>query len=95
MTVGDDIQLEGRVVEVDATPMFVDGDGEIILGTEDHGQVLVRVPARERPCRAQGLGVFPSIAPSDSIRVIGRATGPGELTVCVEETHVLEKLEQT
>lgn len=94
MTMGEDRRLEGRVMEVDATPMFVDGDGEIRLGTQDHGRVLIRIPARERLCRAQGLGVFPSLVPGDSVRVMGRVTAPREVTVCVEETHLLERIDE-
>lgn len=93
MEVGVDFRLEGRVVEIDATPMFVDGDGEITLDTEADGRVRVRIPARERLCHAQGLAVFSSIVRGDSIQVVGRATGPREITVCVEETHRLERIE--
>lgn len=92
LTVGEDARLEGQVMEVDATPMVVDGDGEITLRTERHGRVLVRIPAGERLCRAQGLGVFMSIAAGDSVRAVGRVTRPGEVTVCASESHLLEKL---
>lgn len=95
LSVGEDVRLEGRVMEVDATPMFVDGDGEITLHTERHGQVLVRIPAGERLCNAQGLGVFTSLASGDSVRAVGRVTRPGEVTVCVEESHLLQKLGAT
>lgn len=95
LTVGEDVRLEGQVIEVDATPMVVDGDGEITLRTERHGRVLVRIPAGERLCRAQGLGVFMSIASGDSVRAVGRVTRPRELTVCAAESHLLEKLEGT
>lgn len=95
LTVGEDRRLEGWVIAVDATPMFVDGDGKITLQTEHHGRVLIRIPARERVCQAQGLGVFSSVASGDSVRLMGRVTRPKEVTVCVEEDHFLEKVGRT
>ncbi|QKT03007.1 hypothetical protein HUS23_03880 [Ectothiorhodospiraceae bacterium 2226] len=92
LTIGEDRELEGRVVAVAATPMFVDGDGEILLQAAAYGRVLIRIPAREQLCQAQGLGVFSSLASGDSVRLTGRVTRPKELTVCVEETHFLEKV---
>lgn len=89
LTVGEDRRLEGRVVAIDATPMFVDGDGEITLQTDHHGRVLIRIPARERLCQARGLGAFSTIVAGDSVRVLGRVTRPGEVTVCAAESHLL------
>lgn len=89
----EDVRLEGRVTETDATPMFVDGDGLIYLDTRDHGAVVVRVPARERRCPAEGLDLFTSLGPGDSLRVVGRVTGSGEVTVCADPSHVLAKPE--
>lgn len=92
---GQDREIEGQVVDIDATPMFLDGDGEIFLRTELHGRVLVRVPARERLCAAQGLELFHLLESGDSVRVRGRVSGSQELLVCVEETHFLERLDET
>lgn len=94
LALGEDVRLEGSVMEVDATPMFVDGDGEITVRSERYGLVLVRIPARERLCRAAGLEVFHSLARGDSVRVSGRVTRSTEITVCTEETHSLEKVEE-
>jgi hypothetical protein len=91
---GEDLRLEGRVIEVDPTPMFVDGDGEITIETEHYGRVLIRIPARERVCQARGLEVFSSVVRGDSIRVLGRATGARQITVCVEEAHFLDRMEE-
>lgn len=90
---GEDVRLEGRVTDIDRTPMFVDGDGRIYLDSEAHGAVVVRVPARERPCRAEGLDALSSLGPGDRMRATGRVTGPGEVTVCVAERHALVKLD--
>lgn len=55
--------------------------------------VVVRVPARERPCRAEGLDALSPLDAGDRMRATGRVTGPGEVTVCVAETYALEKLD--
>lgn len=91
---GEDVALQGRVLDVDATPMFVDGDGEITVRSEGHGTVVIRIPARERVCRAEGLDVFSSLVEGDSIRISGRVTGEREVTVCVEDTHFLSRADQ-
>lgn len=88
---GEDVRLEGRVLGVDATPMFVDGDGEITVRSDRYGEVLVRIPAGERVCAAQGLDVFSSVVDGDSLWISGRVTGQGEVTVCVDSTHFLRK----
>lgn len=88
---GEDVRLEGRVTEVDPTPMFVDGDGLIHVESDEHGDVLVRIPARERLCEARGLDVFPSLDAGDRVRARGRVTAPGKLSVCADETHFLER----
>jgi hypothetical protein len=92
LTTGVDRRIEGRVIAVDVTPMFVDGDGEITLQTVHHGRILIRIPAREQLCHAKGLAALSSLVPGDSIRLMGRITRPDEVTVCVEETHFLEKI---
>lgn len=90
---GEDVRLEGRVTEIDRTPMFVDGDARIDLESEAHGAVDVRVPARERRCPAQGLDVLSALGPGDRLRASGRVTGSREVTVCEEATHFLEELD--
>lgn len=90
---GDDVRLEGRVTEIDRTPMFVDGDARIYLESEAHGAVVVRVPARERRCPAEGLDALSALSPGDRMRASGRVTEAREVTVCEEATHFLEKLD--
>lgn len=90
LPVGEDVQLEGVVLGIDRTPMFVDGDGELRLRVDEHGVVLVRIPARERVCEARGRAAFDSLEVEQSVRLRGRVTAPGELTVCADPSHFLE-----
>jgi hypothetical protein len=92
-TMGESVLVEGRVREIDRTPMFVDGDGLIFVQSEKYGEIVILVPARERTCQASGLNRFASVQAADRIRVRGSVTGSRELTVCVEETHFLELLD--
>ncbi len=91
LPVGEDVELEGVVLEIDRTPMFVDGDGELRLRVDQHGVVLVRIPARERVCEARGRATFDSLEVDEGVRVRGRVTAPGELTVCADRSHLLER----
>lgn len=93
LTAGEDVRLEGRVIETDSTPRFVDGDGLIFLDSKEHGKVVVRIPARERICEAQGLGTFSMLEAGDDIRLLGRVTGERDVTVCGDASHFLEKRE--
>lgn len=90
---GTDVRVEGRVTDVDPTPMAVDGDGLIFVDSELHGAIVVRVPAGERICEAQGLGVFLLLEAGERIRAVGRVNGSGDVTVCASADHSLAKLE--
>lgn len=90
LVLDEDLTLEGQVTAVDATPMFVDGDGLVSLRTSTHGAVTLHVPARERLCDARGLGSFMEMKPDDWIRARGRVTGRRAITVCLGADHFLE-----
>lgn len=93
LVIGEDVRLEGRVTGIDLTPMVVDGDGELTVESGRYGTVLVRIPARERLCRAEGLDLLHSMEEGGHVRVLGRVTGPRELVVCEAEAHFLERSE--
>jgi hypothetical protein len=92
LTVGESVLVEGTVTKIDVTPMFVDGDGLIFVKSAVHGAVIVQIPARERICRAQGLGALSALAPGYRVRALGSVTGPRNVTVCALESHFLERL---
>lgn len=86
------LQVSGRVVSVDRAPMAYDGDGVLVLSTDAHGSVTVRIPARTNLCRARGLEVFGAATPGMHIEAIGTSTGPAELSVCAEPEHRLRRI---
>lgn len=92
LTVGESVLVEGTVERIDLTPMAVDGDGLIFMNSVELGALIVQIPARERICRAQGLGALSALAPGDRVRASGSATGPSNVTVCELESHFLERL---
>lgn len=87
------VVLEGRVASVDTAPMAYDGDALVVLDSAAHGAVTVHIPARTNLCRAQGLELLPELRAGDRLRVEGLATGPGNVTVCQEPTHSLQRID--
>ncbi len=90
---GQEIVVVGRITAIDRTPMTYDADGMMTLQTQAHGAVTVHVPARANLCRAQGLDVFNTATIGMLIEAAGTATGPSDLTVCLEATHRLKVLQ--
>jgi hypothetical protein len=88
---GAAIFIEGTVSKTDTKPMFVDGDGLVFAQTALYGMVVVRIPARERLCRARGLDAFFGLRPGDVIRASGIVTGPRDARVCDSPDHFLEE----
>ena len=91
-SVGERVTLEGTITALDPTPMYVDGDGLIVLDTEDHGIVTVRIPARFGLCQARGLATFHVLAVGDRVRAVGLLTEPAVVRPCDEADDLLEKL---
>lgn len=91
-SVGDEVTLEGTVTALDPTPMYVDGDGLIILDTDDHGVLTVRVPARFGLCQASGLATFHVLGIGDRVRAVGVLTEPSVVRPCERPEHLLERL---
>lgn len=85
--------VEGRVVSVDASPMAYDGDALVMLESVSNGAITVHLPARTNLCRAQGLGLLGELRVGDRLHVEGLVTGPGDITVCQEPSHRLQRID--
>ncbi|MCY7355142.1 MAG: hypothetical protein LH470_08735 [Lysobacter sp.] len=93
LTDGQQVAVAGRVTSIDRAPWSYDGDGLLVLATGSRGTVTVHVPSRANLCRAQGLEVFSTVTVGMRVEAVGAATGPTDMTVCVESTHRLKVLE--
>lgn len=94
LTVGETVTVEGTVTALDASPMFVDRDGLVIIETADRGVLTVRVPAREALCAARGLSVIHVLQRGDHVRAVGTLVESGVVRACEGESHMLERLNQ-
>lgn len=80
----------GTVVSVDLDPIAYDGDGVIVVRTDD-GERTVRIPARTNLCEAEGLGLAFDLAPGDAVEVRGAAAPDGSVTPCTSPDHRLAR----
>ncbi|MEX2466251.1 MAG: hypothetical protein WD995_05040 [Gemmatimonadota bacterium] len=91
LQIGEDLALEGSVTAIDATAMFVDGDGLLIVDSPEYGVITLRIPARESQCPARGLATFHVLEVGDVIRAVGTVSAESVVTVCRSESHLLER----
>jgi hypothetical protein len=93
-TVGETVAVEGTVTALDASPMFVDRDGLVIVNSPTRGVVTIRVPTRAAGCVARGLSVIHVLQRGDRVRAVGTLVEAGVLRACEDESHLLERLDQ-
>jgi hypothetical protein len=93
LTAQRETSVQGEVASIDRSPMSYDGDGLLVLSTRAHGAVTVHIPARSNLCKAQGLALFNTVTVGTRMRATGTATGPADISVCVEPTHGLKLLD--
>jgi hypothetical protein len=91
--VGQQVMIEGDVVQVDTAPWAYDGNAVVTVSTTAAGTVNVQLPARWNLCKAPPPGDVQALKPGDRVQAIGTATAPGELVVCEQPQHRLRKLE--
>jgi len=91
--VGQEATIEGEVVRVDTAPWAYDGNAVVTVATATAGTIGVQLPARWNLCKARPLDDVQALKPSDRVRVVGTVTAPGELSVCGQPEHVLQKIE--
>lgn len=92
LTVGQEATVEGEVTSVDTDPWAYDGNAVVTLATGG-GKVSVQLPARWNLCKAQPLGDVQALEPGDRVQAVGTVTAPGELVVCAQPQHRLQKIE--
>jgi hypothetical protein len=90
---GQQVTIEGEVVQVDTDPWAYDGNAVVTVSTTDARSVGVQLPARWNLCKAPPPGDVQALKPGDHVQAIGTATAPGELVVCEQPQHRLRKLE--
>lgn len=93
IVVDSDATVRGKVLEVDPTPMYVDGDGIVRIETGVGDVIHVMVAARMNLCEAKGLELFGEIEPGDVIEAHGWAFEADRVAPCRSETHYLRIIE--
>ncbi|RNF82066.1 hypothetical protein EER27_15570 [Lysobacter psychrotolerans] len=91
LVIDQPVAIEGVVTRVDTSPMAYDGNALVVLTSQAHGTVTVHLPARRNLCKAQGMDLLDTLQAGDRLRVDGTATGPGEVSVCLEASHRLQR----
>lgn len=91
LVIDQPVVIEGVVSRVDTSPMAYDGNALVVVSTDAHGTVTVHLPARRNLCKAQGMDLLDTLQAGDRLRVDGTATGPGEVSVCLEASHRLQR----
>lgn len=90
---GEVVTVVGAVKSVDASAMAVDGPAKIHLRTEDHGRLVVLVPACEGPCARQAVERLGRMRPGDRWTVTGEVNADAELVVYDDALHSLTPTE--
>lgn len=93
LVVGEQVTIEGDIVRVDTSPWAYDGNAVVTVSTQTHGAINVQLPARWNLCKAQPLGDIQSLKPDDRVQATGTASAPGELVVCEQPGHRLQRIE--
>jgi len=93
LAVGQQASIAGDVIGVDTDPWAYDGNAVITVATTSAGTVKVQLPARWNLCKAQPLDDIQTLKPGDHVQVVGTVTAPGELVVCEQPQHRLNRVE--
>lgn len=86
---GEVVSVTGTVESVDASAMAVDGPAEIILNSEEHGDVLVLVAACEGPCSRQAVERLSELEEGEVWRATGELGSEGRLRIDDPASHGL------
>jgi hypothetical protein len=93
LSTGQQATIEGEVVGVDTAPWAYDGHAVVTVSTTAAGTVRVQLPARWNLCKAQPLGDIQVLKPRDRVQATGTVSAPGELVVCEQPDHRLQRIE--
>lgn len=89
-SIGTDVLVRGEVVSVDLSSMYVDGDGIVVVNTEDGIKRKVSVPAGETPCPADIDDFYThwnDLKAGDRVEALGEKISRNAVRPCVSEVH--------
>lgn len=92
LTTGEQASIEGRIASVDTAPWAYDGNAVVMVSTTTHGTVSVQLPARWNLCKAKPPEDLPSFKAGERVQAVGTVTAPGEMVVCEQATHRLQRI---
>lgn len=92
--IGEDVEVRGVVTNINTEPLGRDGDGVLVLQTENKGINFVLIPAEMfAKCKTKDvLETFLKLKVNDRVEALGTLTNKDEITVCDSETHYLNLL---
>lgn len=79
--------LEGIVLTIDVTPMFVDGAGEVLITRDDGKKMMIYINACEGPCSKAANDVLYKLKKGDHIRVKGSPAKNGNISIYDDMKH--------
>jgi len=82
-------RVKGTVLDIDVTPMFVDGPGLLRIRTDEAKKINIYVSACEGLCSREAVNVLNQIKVGDRIIVNGQARDDGSISV-YKENHSLQ-----
>lgn len=84
--------VEGTVERVDTAPWAYDGNAIVVVGGTAQGAVTVQLPARWNLCKAPAPVDPATLKTGERVRAVGTVSADGDLVVCEQPTHRLERL---
>lgn len=91
LVVGQEVTVKGKVTNLNAEPLTRDGDGILLLLTNDGNRITVRFPAYEKPCGTTGvIETFSRTRIADEVEIFGKVTGKKEITLCGSSSYYIK-----
>ena len=90
---GETVTVQGVVQSIDLDPMAADGPGEVMLTTEEHGEVLVLVASCFGECAPEATDRLFEMQPGEQWQATGEVQEDGVLSIYVEGEHSLTPLD--
>ena len=88
------MDVEGVVLDIDITPMFVDGPAILHIRTDESKTIIVYVSACEGTCSIKANNILHKIKIGDRILAKGQSGRDGSITIYDDERHLLRILQQ-
>lgn len=91
LIIGEETVIKGKIVEIDLTPMYVDGHGTLHISTVERKEIIVSIPSGESQPQAKGLELVGWLKKGDEVEIKGEITEKNGMTI-FKATHYLKKL---